>query len=286
MAGAEIPEIPSAEWRDRLVRVLEPLRRITRPEVLGLDRVPQRRALLVGNHTIYGLLDLPFLLAELHRRRGLAVRSLGDHAHFAVPAWRELLAACGMVRGTRANCAELMRRGEVVMVFPGGGREVAKRRGEAYTLIWGNRLGFARMAIEHEYPIVPLGMVGAEEAYDIRLDGDSPVLAPFRAVARRLTGMKDPMPLATGIGPTLIPKPQRLYFGFGEPISTLPYRGRAGEEAACRAVRDRTREAVEAQIELLRAERERDPDRGLLSALTHPGRAAGGEGGARSEPGG
>jgi hypothetical protein len=38
-----------------------------------------------------------------------------------------------------------------VLVFPGGGREVTKRKGEAHKVIWKERTGFARMAIEHGY---------------------------------------------------------------------------------------------------------------------------------------
>jgi 1-acyl-sn-glycerol-3-phosphate acyltransferase len=55
-----------------------------------------------------------------------------------------------------------MRRGELVTVFPGGGREVNKRKNEQYKLVWKNRLGFARLAIQHGYPIVPFASVGAE----------------------------------------------------------------------------------------------------------------------------
>ncbi len=43
-----------------------------------------------------------------------------------------------------------MRRGELVMVFPGGAREVNKRKNERYKLVE-NRLGFARLAIQHGY---------------------------------------------------------------------------------------------------------------------------------------
>ena len=42
----------------------------------------------VGNHTIYGLLDVPLMVAEIWKGRRIAVRSLGEHAHYAVPVWR------------------------------------------------------------------------------------------------------------------------------------------------------------------------------------------------------
>ena len=141
-----VPEPPSAEEIRRALRLMEPIRKIINPKVYGIDNVPHQRALLVGNHTVMGMLDSPLMCAELWEH-GIIVRSLGDHAHFKIPMWRDVLTACGVVDGTRAITSELMRRGEVILVYPGGGREVAKRKGERYQLIWKERMGFARLAM-------------------------------------------------------------------------------------------------------------------------------------------
>ena len=48
---------------DRLVSVVAPLARVVLPEVIGLDNIPSDRGvLIVGNHTLYGLIDLPFMM--------------------------------------------------------------------------------------------------------------------------------------------------------------------------------------------------------------------------------
>ena len=100
------------------MRLLEPLRRVVDPVCLDAVRVPERGpALLVGNHTVYGLQDAPLMVAELHRRRGLFPRALGDHAHFVVPVWGDLLRAFGVVDGTRESCRRLLADGAVVLVF-------------------------------------------------------------------------------------------------------------------------------------------------------------------------
>ena len=44
------------------------------------------------------------------------------------PVWRRLLSNLGTVNGTRENTRQLLVDGEAVLVFPGGGREVARRR--------------------------------------------------------------------------------------------------------------------------------------------------------------
>ena len=200
------------------------------------------------------------------------VRSLGDHAHFKVPGWRDALTSFGVVRGTRANTAELMRRGELILVFPGGGREVAKRKGERYELVWKNRMGFARLAIEHGYPIVPFASVGSEEALDIVVDADNPLLAPARMLVEKVLGTPDMMPVVRGIGITPIPRPERQYYWFGESIETTAVAGRHTEEAVVREVRENTKAAVEKGIDFLLDEQKNDPNRSVIKRLLGPER--------------
>ena len=58
-------------------------------------------------------------------------------------------------------------------------------------------------------------------------------------------------PVVRGIGLTPIPRPQRLYFWFGDPIPTVPWAGRHEDKGALREVRDEVKAAVEGGIELL-----------------------------------
>ncbi|GJF08810.1 membrane protein [Mycolicibacterium cyprinidarum] len=266
-----VPDPPSDGDIARVLWAIEPLRKLINPKVWGIERVPQRGALLVGNHTVLGLLDAPLLCAELWDR-GIMVRALGDHAHFKVPGWRDVATGIGVVDGTRAATAELMRRDEVIMVFPGGGREVAKRKDEKYKLIWKNRMGFARLAIEHGYPIVPFAAVGAEEAVDIVVDGESPLLAPVRALITNVLGSPDVPPVVRGIGLTPIPRPERQYYWFGEPIHTASVMKRHGEDRVVRDVREQTRAAIESGIEFLLEQRDADPHRSVVKRLLGPER--------------
>jgi 1-acyl-sn-glycerol-3-phosphate acyltransferase len=147
--------------------LLAPWRALTDPRFFGLEHVPRAGPmLLVGNHTVFGLVDLPPMLIGLFEASGVYARGLADHAHFKVPLWGEFLARFGAVDGTRENARRLLGDDEAVLVLPGGAREVTKRKGEAYTLIWKQRLGFARLAIERGCPVVPFGSVGAEESFD------------------------------------------------------------------------------------------------------------------------
>lgn len=261
-----VPAPPRAAQIDRLAGLLAPLSRITAPLVIGIDRVPERGALFVGNHTILGVLDLPFMVRELWVRRRILPRGLGEHAHFRIPIWRELLVGNGMVRGTRENVRELMHRGEHVLVYPGGANEVYKRRGQRYQLLWNERLGFARLAIEFGYPIVPFAAVGADDMYDVVADDRTPGLAQLASLLDRLAGVPLP-PLVAGLGPTPLPRPERLYFHFGEPIETTRFDRRHDDDEAAIELRDQVRVAVIGGIDELLAVREADPGRPLRSRL-------------------
>ncbi len=262
------PEIEAARL------LLSPWRWLTAPRFDGLEHVPADRPfLLAGNHTLMGVLDAPLMVLGLYERRGVFVRALGDHLHFQVPVWRDLLTRFGVVDGTPEAVDALMANREPILVFPGGAREVFKRKGEQYRLLWGRRTGFARLAIAHGYPIVPFAAVGAEDAFDILLDADELLASPLGPLIRQLAPRADTVaPIVRGIGPTPLPRPERFYFRFVAPIETAPLAGRQDDSAACLAVRDRVRTAVEDAIAGLLVDRERDPNRALLSRIIAPRR--------------
>lgn len=235
-----------------------------RPRFSGLQHVdPARPTLFVGNHTLFGVLDVPHILAELQRVHGIFPRTLGDRAHFAVPLWRDLLLAIGCVEGTRENCSQLMRSGQHVMVFPGGAREVFKRKGEAYRLIWKNRLGFVQMAATFGYRIVPFASLGADEALHIDIDaGDimrSPIGKLLRATGvadRYLRGGEELPPLVHGLGPTWLPVPARFFISFGRHIATSRYRHRVDDVAAMQELRQKVAVSIQSQLARLHKARE------------------------------
>jgi 1-acyl-sn-glycerol-3-phosphate acyltransferase len=259
---------PDEEVR-RVLNALLPWEFLTSPYFSGLENVEQGGSyLFAGNHTIAGVLDAPLMMRKLFMDKEIFLRSLGDHMHFKIPVWREFLSRYGVVDGNRDNCARLMKSRQSILLFPGGSREVAKRRGEKYQLIWKQRLGFAKMAIEHGFPIIPFSAVGAEEAYDIVLDGNDMMKSPLGPYIEKAGIRKDMlMPLIKGLGPTPIPRPVRMYFHFSPPIETARFEGRAEDEEALWIVRKEVEEAVAAGIEKLLQHREEDPEQELMPRL-------------------
>ncbi|NKX89561.1 lysophospholipid acyltransferase family protein [Nocardia coubleae] len=266
--GAPLNPAPS-EWEIRAFEaVFAPVRAWASPRFYGLENIPaEGPVLIVANHNLLGGIDAPLLMPAVLRERGRLVRGLAEHV-LMVPGVREILHRFGAVRGTRSNCLALLERGEAVVVFPGGGREAIRRKGEKYVLKWEGRTGFARMAIQAGVPIVPLAMIGIDDAFDIVFDGQHPVMSPLRWTCQ-LLGINPELnpPLVKGIGPTPIPRPERFYYSAGAPIDPTPWIGTEDIDSAAADLRDVVQKSLEEELQFLFSERERDTGRGLIGRL-------------------
>ena len=141
------------------------------PTFIGAEQLDASQpAMYVGNHSMYGVLDSPMLIDYLYNEHQVAVVSIADHSHFYLPLWRSVVKKFGAVDGVPAYVREAMQQGYSILVFPGGGREVLKREGEQYQLIWKQRYGFLKLAQEFGYDIVPFAALGGDEVFDIGFD--------------------------------------------------------------------------------------------------------------------
>lgn len=241
-----------------------PLVDLYRPYVDGLANLPaDGRFLLVGNHTQFGAeaLLIPYFV---RRAIGSRVRPLTDRrfGRMGGPIG-DLFAAAGAVVGDPETARELMRNDEPILVFPGGGREIPKFKGEEHTLRWEGRAGFARLAVENDYPIVPAALVGGDDVYRSLATRGSWWGRLSQDVTERLSGRSDmALPLIHGIGPTLIPRPQRMYLRFATPIDTAkPARVSGATWVA--TVKRKTEESLERTLGELLELRAGDPYRAL-----------------------
>ncbi len=268
-ASFEPPTLDSLQW------MVAPLRAYFAPKVFGLEHVhPLKPAIYVGNQSIYGVLDASLFGAELYREKGIYLRGLADSAQFAIPGWSDMLTRVGADVATRENCAELMLRGEHIVVFPGGGREVFRRKGEQHKLFWKNRTGFVRLALRYAYPIVPFAQVGADDAFDILVDANDVMSSPIGTLLSStglakafLRGGESIFPISRGLGLTAIPRPERFYFSITEPIDTTHYAGKEDDDDIVYEIRDRARDAIRDEITRLREYRKRDRETSFVRRL-------------------
>ena len=213
-------------------------RKYFRVEAFGLENVPDEgRVLLVGNHS--GQLPFDAAMVEMacliDKDPPRAVRALVDKWVPTLPFVSTLFARCGQVVGTPENCRRLLAADEALLVFPEGTRGLNKPFSERYTLKdFG--LGFLRLALESQAPIVPVGVVGAEE--------QAPGIFDLKPIANLFAFPHFP------ITPTVLPfpLPVRYRLWFGQP---LRFEGSPDDEdAVLEAKVARVKGAVAAQIAL------------------------------------
>lgn len=214
---------------------IDALGRRLRIEVVGLERLPHGRALIVANHA-FGW-DLAFAAARIRAETGRTLWSLGEHLWWKVPVLRRFARAAGVVDGTPENADAILGADGLLLVLPGGLREAMKPRELRYRLLWGRRYGFIRAALRNGAPIVPLACMGGDEIFD--LVGD-----PFRRSRHLRLGIPLPRPLH------LLPIPHRahLRFELGEPVA-VEGRGHEDDPRVLRSIRREVEGAIHELIE-------------------------------------
>ena len=193
-----------------------------RVQAHGVSNVPDGPCLLISNHSgqlpFDGLMICMALLLEREPPR--YVRSMVEKWIPRLPFVSVFMARAGQVVGTPDNCRRLLERGEAILVFPEGVRGISKTFDKRYQL---QRFGtgFMRLALETNAPVVPVGVVGAEE--------QAPALTNLAGMARMLKMPSFPVtPTFPLLGPAgLLPLPTRYHIHFGAP---LHFEGAGDEE--------------------------------------------------------
>lgn len=183
-----------------------------RTEVFGIDRVPSGRVLLVSNHSGQFPLDgmvigaSLFLDAEPPR----IMRSMVEKWTQTLPFVSTFFSRVGQVVGVPENARRLLDMGAAILVFPEGSRGISKPFAERYQLRdFG--LGFMRLALETDTPILPVAVVGAEEQY-VSLGNLERIAKTFGVPSFPLIPQ-----LALPGGQMPLPTKYRIYFG--EPMT-------------------------------------------------------------------
>ncbi|MEC3975346.1 lysophospholipid acyltransferase family protein [Amycolatopsis sp. H20-H5] len=208
-----------AELTDALV--LPPLRALYekwfRVETFGVENLPvEGGALLVANHS--GTLPLDALMTGVavhdHAPGRRHLRGLGADLVFQVPLIGSFARKSGQTLACNADAERLLRKGELVGVWPEGFKGVGKPFSSRYKLQRFGRGGFVSAALRTGAPIIPVSIVGAEEIY--------PKIGDIKLLARMLGLPYFPVtPFFPLLGPLgAIPLPTKWSIEFGEPILT------------------------------------------------------------------
>lgn len=317
---------PSPEEAKAAVQSLQGLRQVYSPVfysldpesgkvVRGLSGIPDKQQgkpmLFIGNHQTLSL-DLGLLVSEVYQEKGVLMRGLAHPVLFGqngggfggVPGAAPQQDAGGDAGGrgevggsgffekfgavpvSGRNAAKLMRRGDAVLLFPGGVKEtIPATPEEKYKLMWPDKSEFVRLAAKYNATIVPFGAIGAAETLNVVATAQeleelrsSPAGQLLPRLPSQRTGQSD---MSTNFGgpggvdperlkfppsPLAVPAPfwefSRMYFYFGEPLSAEELD--VSSEEATAATYKEVKARVEASIDYLRRKRTSDPYKDLL----------------------
>jgi 1-acyl-sn-glycerol-3-phosphate acyltransferase len=155
-----------------------------RCEVEGIEHVPaEGGALLVSNHSGALPPDAPMIVKAIKEEhpRPRTVYLTAENFFRGYPGFSMLLPKVGAVTAHPANVHRLLYdEGQLVLVFPEGRKGTEKLYKDRYRLQRFGRGGFVEAAMRASAPIVPVAVVGAEEA--------APIFAHVKPL-QRLTGL-------------------------------------------------------------------------------------------------
>ena len=202
----------------------------------GAHNIPKTGGVIVAaNHSgalpMDGIMLGVDLFENTNRKR--YPRVIVDHFVERLPYVGVLFSRVGAVGGSRRNLETLLDLEQLVVVFPEGTSGVGKPFSERYKpQRW--HVGHAELALRHNVPVLPVGIIGAEEQWPLlaRINGVRAFGAPFL-----------PIPA------TPLPLPVRYHIHYGAPVDLV---AEFGDDAACDpTLVDKAAERIRAAVQSL-----------------------------------
>jgi len=227
-----------------------------RVELQDVENVPgEGGALLVSNHSGALPPDAPMIMHGIRTEhpRPRPVYMLGEHWFKGYPGVGMLANKIGLVAAHPANAQRLLAdEGRLALVFPEGQKGSRKLYWQRYKLRRFGRGGFVKTAIRAGVPIVPVAVVGAEEAM--------PIFAHV-PLLQRLTGLiYFPVNHAFphfGLAAGLMYMPAKFKIRFLEPVDLSEYEpSDADDVALVQSISERIRGTIQSEVDSLVASRE------------------------------
>ena len=217
VANGHTPDDWLDAWSpDYIRKTLPALRALSdvyfRAEVRGLDNIPaEGPILLVGNHSGGTLIADTFVFAQAFYDHFGPLRRFHQLAHdlvFKLPGARASLSRYGTVPASPDNMRRALERDAALLVYPGGDHETYRPSWESSKIDFDGRTGFARLALEHNVPIVPIVAIGGQET--ALFLGQGRDLARMLRLDRLLRVKVFPAQLAPPFGVTFMDLPGRV----------------------------------------------------------------------------
>ncbi len=234
-------------------------------EIEGWENVPAAPTMLVSNHSGGTTIpDVWGLMIGWYRHFGTG-RPCHPLAHEIVMSTRttaRFFSQRGVLKAHPGVAADILTRfRRDLLVMPGGDLDTWRPYSERYTVRFGGRSGYARLALRTGVPVVPVANAGAHETLLVLTDGRkfAKAIGLYDMARAEIFPVHLSLPWGLGIGPLPhLPTPARLRYKIGKPVE-VPAGAVPGAEPTEEQVKEyarRVEQAVQALLDQLRAEDE------------------------------
>lgn len=231
-----------------------------RGEVRGLENIPEDGpVLLVGNHSGGNMTPDSFVFTLAFATYFGVERPFYQLAHDLVVSWPvigPLLRRSGTVAASHGNAEQALRKGGVVLVYPGGDWEVHRPSWHSARVEFAGRSGFVDLALRTGVPIVPVVSIGGQETALFLTRGEhiAKALGLDRMLRLKVLPISLALPWGLNVGDFLshLPLPAKLTLQVLPPIDPRRDLGRRPDR---QAVYDHVTAKMQAALDGLAAER-------------------------------
>ena len=188
--------------------LLEIVRKYLRLEIEGAENLPARgKAIILPNHSGWAGFDAVMIGNEIFKSKKRIPRIMAHKGFFINTELKIIARKMGMEEASTDNGVRLLKKNNIVMLFPEGEYGNFKPTAERYQLREFKR-GFVKMALQANAPIIPTLVIGAEETH---------INLASLKLTKYLKGQIIPIPL------NILPLPAKWKIKFLEPITLEKY---------------------------------------------------------------
>lgn len=198
------------EWVEVIMpRIFGALKLYHRHSTVNIHNIPRSGPVIVCTNHSLATYDAFLFGLDMYQRANRYPVGLGDDLLFRIPGLRKIAADIGLFPASPKQGLELLKQGQLLSVAPGGMKEGLRSTRQKYQTCWERRKGFVRLAVRAQVPIV---LSACPKADDIYTNYPNPI-TPW--IYKKL---KCPLPIARGLGLSLIPRPVKLTHLVSEPL--------------------------------------------------------------------
>lgn len=216
----------------RIAPVFKLLRLYSRLEVEGLERLPDGPVILIANHTGWLGLDYAYTALSIYDAKKRIVRGMAHRTWFLRPRIGDIAHRLGLTEVSKDAMRRTLEGGHMVLIFPEGEKGAFKPERERY-LLQDFARGYIRTALECGVPIVPVAIVGGEEA---------------NPSSARLDSYEDLLNLSLPMPQNLFPRPVKWRISFLPAVRLDGGPEKASDHDYVHEWNDRIRTRLQAEI--------------------------------------